>query len=244
MIIDSHVHIGSANGKVKFANVEETIRQMDVAGVDKAICFLYPDADFDNEQFFQVVKSYRDRIIPYVWLNPKDADVKEQLIHFIDDLSFKGLKLHPLVHEYDLADLRLLDPLMREADQRKMHIIIHCTSDNEYVNVDKVEMIAKTYSNCIIQLAHMGAIYDGNKAIEAASRNQNLYLDTGIASMNCIRRAILKVPNKILMGCDFPSYTFTSEMTKIREACILADAPDVFRKICGENAMHILTEKI
>ena len=242
MIIDAHVHISNhKSDSLPHADVDSLIRCMNKDGVDQVIGFVYPPVSLkENEIFMKTIEPYKDRIIPYAWIDPGEKDCREQLICCLDELGMKGLKLHPLVNEFDLGDLKLMDPIMKEADNRKLHVIIHCTSNESLVDTDKVERIAKEYPNCIIQLAHTGAIYDGNKAIAVAKRNENVYLDTGIASMNCIRRAILQVPDKILMGCDWPSYTFRNEMIKIKDACIYAGREDVFEMICGGNVSRIL----
>ena len=242
MIIDAHVHISNETSpKVPHSSFEKTIEYMDKAGVDKVIGFLYdPISLNENIRFMKNVEKYRHRIIPYAWLDPNDPDVSEQLQYCLDDLGMKGLKLHPLVSKFDLGDPELMDPIMTPANKRRLHVIIHCTSNETLVDTAKVEALAQKYPDCIIQLAHIGAIYDGNKAIAVAKKNDNVYLDTGCASMNCIRRAILEVPDKVLMGCDWPSYTFEMEMKKIEDACILAGREEVFAKVCGENAEKIL----
>lgn len=241
MIIDSHVHIGLTNKRAPHADVESCIKLMDQAGVDKVVAFLYDETTLENNiRFMEMVSRYENRIIPFAWLNPKDENADEELAYCIDTLGFKGLKIHPKVDKFDLGDLNMMDKIMKEANLRKLQVIIHCTSNEQFVDTEKVEKLAQKYPDCIIQLAHIGAIYDGNKAIDVALRNENVYLDTGIASMNCIRRAVLKVPEKLLMGCDYPSYTFANEMHKIKDACILAGNKDVYKDICGHNAERIM----
>ena len=245
MIIDAHVHI--SNRKIEgipHADVDSVVRYMDRAGVDKVIGFLYGAITLeDNIEFMKVIGPYKERITPYAWLDPGARDCKEQLCFCMDELGMKGLKIHPLLSNFDLGDLKLMDPLMSEANRRKLHVIIHCTSNETLVDTSKVEKIAQNYPDCIIQLAHTGAIYDGNKAIAVAQRNPNVYLDTGCASMNCVRRAIEKVPEKVLMGCDWPSYTFHAEMMKVRDACELAERADAYKMVCGENVFRILNRE-
>lgn len=242
MIIDAHVHIANKKTeKIPQVDIDSTIRYMDEAGVDKAIGFLYDPVTFEeNIKFIDVIGPYKERIIPYAWLNPLEEDVGKKLVYCLDELGMKGLKIHPLLHHFDLGDLEKMDELMMTADKRRLHVIVHCTSNETLVDTQKVEQLARRYHNCIIQLAHTGAIYDGNKAIEVACRNENVYLDTGCASMNCIRRAILRVPEKVLMGCDWPSYTFKMEMMKIKDACELAGNKEAYEMVCGQNILKII----
>ena len=246
MIIDAHVHISNEKtDKIPHADVDSVISYMDKAGVDQVIGFLYSPVTFEeNIRFIDVIRPYKERIIPYAWLDPQEENVREKLSYCLDELGMKGLKIHPLLHRFDLGDLKLMDPIMSEANKRKLHVIIHCTSNETLVDTAKVEKIAQTYPDCVIQLAHIGAIYDGNKAIEVASRNKNVILDTGCASMNCIRRALLKVPGQVVMGCDWPSYTFHMEMQKIKDACILAGDESLFEDVCGNNIARILNREI
>lgn len=241
MILDAHVHLADQENGIPHGDAGTCIRYMDEAGVDRVIAFPYGGTTLaENERWLRAMEPYRRRIIPYVWLNPLSEQAGEELAYAIDVLGFRGLKLHPLVDQFDAGDMEAMDRIMHEADVRGLHVIVHCTSNETLVDTDKVEALAKRYRNCIIQLAHTGAIYDGNKAIAVAQRNENVYLDTGIASMNCIRRAILQAPEKVLMGCDYPSYTFKNEMVKIRDACELAGRPDAFAMVCGGNAERIL----
>ncbi len=246
MIIDAHVHIANEKTeKIPHIDIASTISYMDEAGVDQAISFLYSPVTFEeNIRFIDVIRPYKERIIPYAWLDPKEERIKEKLSYCLDELGMKGLKIHPLIHHFDLGDLELMDPIMSEANRRKLHVIIHCTSNETLVDTEKVEKIAQMYPDCIIQLAHIGAIYDGNKAIEVALRNPNVYLDTGCASMNCIRRALLKVPGKVVMGCDRPSYTFHMEMQKIKDACRLAGNESPFEDVCGNNIRRVLNRGV
>ncbi len=243
MIIDAHTHIANRKSEsIPHADIESTIAFMNEAGVDRAIGFIYGPVTFqENIRFIDVIRPYKDRIIPYAWLDPCEEDVGKKLLYCLDELGMKGLKIHPLIHQFDLGDLNKMDELMSVADRRRLHVIVHCTSNETLVDTRKVELLTKRYRNCIIQLAHSGAIYDGNKAIEVAYRNENVYLDTGCASMNCIRRAVLRIPEKVLMGCDWPSYSFRMEMMKIADACALSGNRDAYEMVCSENAMRILS---
>ena len=130
MIIDAHVHISNQKTeKIPQVDIDSTIRYMDEAGVDKAIGFLYDPVTFEeNKKFIDVIRPYKERIIPYAWLNPLEEDVGKKLVYCLDELGMKGLKIHPLLHHFDLGDLEKMDELMMTADKRRLHVIVHCTS--------------------------------------------------------------------------------------------------------------------
>lgn len=207
--------------------------------MDKVVIFPLEPSYEGNIALMEVIKPYIEKFIPFAFINPTWENVEDKLIYLLDEVGFKGVKLHTIIHNYDLGDLALMDKVMKICNQRHLHVIIHCTSGEKTVDVDKVEALAKAYPHTTIQLAHLGAIFDSSKAIEAAKRTSNLYVDTGIASVGAIRRAIETIPDKIIMGTDFPFYVYDSEIKKIACACELANKENVLAKIIGGNLEKI-----
>lgn len=242
MIIDGHTHlrIGDDLPLAEFSRIAPTIDYMDRAGVDQ-ICALvaFRDDHFTREKLREL-DPFRDRLLLFAWLDPRRNGAADTLEYCIDELGFTGLKLHPLEQHYDIEAPGLLDPLMEICARRRLHTIIHCTSGVPDCTPEKMERLANRYPTATFQLAHTGAIYGGNPSIAAAARTPNLYLDTGIASTNCIRRAVLAVPEKVIMGCDWPSYSFEQELLKCRTACELAGRPQCYDGLVGGNIARVL----
>lgn len=242
MIIDGHTHIrvGDDLPLAEFSRIEPTIRYMDRFGIDK-ICALvaFKDDCFTREKLLELAP-FHDRLLLFAWLDPRRPDAAQKLTYCIDELGFTGLKLHPLEQHYDIETPGLLDPLMEVCAKRHLHTIIHCTSGVPDCTPEKLERLANRYPAATFQLAHTGAIYAGNPSIAAAARTPNLYLDTGIASTNCIRRAVLAVPEKVIMGCDWPSYSFEQELLKCRTACELVERPSCYDGLVGGNIARVL----
>lgn len=242
MIIDGHTHlrVGDDLPLAEFSRIGPTIDYMDRAGVDK-ICALvaFKEDKFTREKLREL-EPFRDRLLLFAWLDPHRAEAPKTLEYCMDELGFTGLKLHPLAQNYDIEEEGLLDPLMEVCAQRGLHTIFHCTSDFRGCTPEKLGRLANRYPTATFQLAHTGAIYAGNPSIAAAARTPNLYLDTGIASTNCIRRAVLAVPEKVIMGCDWPSYSFEQELLKCRTACELAERPQCYDGLVGGNIARVL----
>ena len=87
MIIDMHAHVAPKQKDYRAAviadayplgnNVENYLRAMDKAGVDKAVTFGI--LDLDNEYQAKIQKKYPDRIISFAWINPRQPDAVKLL---------------------------------------------------------------------------------------------------------------------------------------------------------------------
>lgn len=242
MIIDGHTHlrVGDDLPLAEFSRVEPTIEWMDRAGVDKICALVAFREDRFTREKLRELKPFRERLLLFAWLDPRRPEAPQVLRYCLDELGFTGLKLHPLEQHYAIDAPGLLDPLMEVCSERRLHTIIHCTSGVPGCTPEKLELLAKRYPQATFQLAHTGAVYAGNPAIAVAARTPNLYLDTGIASTNCIRRAVLAVPEQVIMGCDWPSYSFEQEILKCRTACELAGRPEYLSALTGGNIARVL----
>lgn len=101
MIIDSHAHfwretsaphknIGAHHEPIP---VEEFIRHMDEAGVDKLIQLTHGTMGFDNSYSLEGATRYPDRIRVMGRLNAKAPDVLEQIRSWLDNPYMVGLRL-------------------------------------------------------------------------------------------------------------------------------------------------------
>jgi len=57
-----------------------------------------------NYEVLEQIRGYEDRLVPFAVINPIYAEAKNDLIKCIDELGFKGIRLHPKHHFYKLTD--------------------------------------------------------------------------------------------------------------------------------------------
>lgn len=236
MVIDAHTHI-SADAPHPIGTLSNLYAEMDRHGIDRVVAFPLSDARDANERLLEVVAGDA-RVVPVAFIDPHEPDAARHLAQLIEGEGMRGLKIHPTLSNFHIDDSALLDPLFAYCDERRLNIVIHCTTDDPRVHPYRIESMARRFPHATFQIAHMGAIWAANAAIAAAKRCPNIYLDTAIASVNAVRRAINEVPNQVLMGADFPFYTYAVETAKVRDAWRFSDRADdlsVLARVMGET---------
>lgn len=235
MVIDAHVHIATAENENPRARVENVIAMMDKNGIDKAVCFPFA-ADLEkNKKMAELIRPYSGRFIPLAFVNPNNRDAREQMLYCLDELGFKGLKLHPWFGNFSLANIELLRPLFEVLEERKLYAVIHCTSEDYRVHPVMFERLGNEFPNVIFQMAHMGEVMAGEYAIDVAKRVPNVYLDTAITSFMAVVHVLEQCPDKVFMGCDFPFYQFEMELHKQKLAAEDLQDWEGYKKITGGN---------
>lgn len=239
MIIDAHVHIATNKQENERARVENVIAKMNANKIDKVVCFPFSSGLDKQKKMAELIKPYEGRFIPLAFINPNDEDAKEQMIYCLDELGFKGLKLHPWFGNFSVANIELLRPLFEVLDRRKLYSVIHCTSEDYRVHPIMFERLGNEFPNVIIQMAHMGEVMAGEYAIDVAKRVPNVYLDTAITSYMAVVHVLEQCPDKVFMGCDFPFYQFEMEIQKQKMAAEDVGNIEGMKKIMGDNFARV-----
>jgi predicted TIM-barrel fold metal-dependent hydrolase len=235
-VIDAHNHAGIRHGAAQTG--EDLVKKMDQTGVDKAVIFPFVEGDFSNDVMNDYHKQFPDRLIPFCAVNPwlKERAVQE-LMRCVDDLGFKGLKLHPTLHGYHLADHGLVDPIFQMAQDLGIPIICHGASDL-YNNPLEFAEMARTFPEVPLIMAHMGFFWSVDQAIELAKSIPNLYLETSRAPIFEINVAVKELgPQKVIWGTDSPFVDYEWEFKKMERA---ADSREAYEWIVGGNMAKLL----
>lgn len=243
MRMDGHTHI-CFDQINPIASVSNVIKEMDRCQLEQVAAFPLTVDFTANYQLAMAAKTQK-RIIPLAFIDAGKRDSLAQLRQCIEEYGMCGLKLHPTLCRYHIDDPKKVGPLFAYCDKHHLNIVIHCTTDDPYVHPYRIASMAQHYPNATFQIAHMGAIWGADAAIEVAQRCPNIYLDTGIASFNAIRRAIDQVPNKVIMGADFPFYTYASEQQKITDAfrySVHATEKTILEQALGKNCATLYAD--
>ncbi|EHN09347.1 amidohydrolase 2 [Patulibacter medicamentivorans] len=190
--------------------------RMDAAGVDMAmICSLAQR--IENEFIAGLAAAHPDRLFGFGQVNPADDDAVAT-VHWIADHGLKGLKLHPSMHGYHVADHGLLDPLFAACRERGLLVLVNAL-DDAFCAPFAIEEIAKGFPEVPTLIAHMGAVWNVPEAIIVAERHEHIYLETSSTLLADVRRAYARLgPSKIVMGTEWPGHDFDLERMKIGKA--------------------------
>ncbi len=197
-------------------DVGRILGSMDAAGVDMAmVCSLAQR--IENDFIIGLQEAHPDRLIGFGQVMPQADDAIAE-IQRLADAGIRGLKLHPSMHGYHVADHGLLDPVFRECARHGMAVIINAL-DDAFCAPFAIEEIVKDHPDVPTVIAHMGAVWNVPEAIIVAERRDNVYLETSATLMADVKRAYARLgPEKILMGSEWPGSDFDIERLKISKA--------------------------
>ncbi len=245
MIIDIHAHLGTSWLGWSPINIDAA-RLNDLYaefGIDKAcinswlLCY---DPVLGNTEIAEAVSQFPDRFIGFGVISPRygsGKDVQAEIDRCIQELGFKGLKLHPTLNEY-YADSPVVYPVVEKAIHYDVPMLFHTWSDS-HSNPRNIDGLAKRYPGAKFILGHMGGD-DWLDAIYIAGAHENVYLDTTDSHGDLlVMKTAVEVAgaDKILFGTDAPAINIPSEMAKVQHALISEDAK---KKILGKNAARLL----
>jgi predicted TIM-barrel fold metal-dependent hydrolase len=195
---------------------QRILTRMDAAGVDKAmVCSLAQR--IENDFIIGLVEAHPTRLIGFGQVRPQDDDALEE-IGRMAAAGLSGLKLHPSLHGYHVADHGLLDPVFEACAEHGLPLLINAL-DDAFCAPLAIEEIARNHPEVPTIIAHMGAVWNVPEAIIVAERQPHVYLETSATLVSDVRRAYARLgPQKILLGSEWPGSDFDLERMKIAKA--------------------------
>lgn len=241
MIVDAHVHIGKSTRLQIDVDGEHLVRVADEMGFDKICCTdltaLFYDMHEGNELLFREMKQFPDRIIGYASLHSTrfGAEALDELDRCANDYGMRGLKIYS-TPQMSIAEPATID-ILEKTVELGFPILAHATPH-------ECEYLMAAVPECKLMMAHAAAQPfahgDWNRAIMAAKRFPNLYLETASSTIDtafletCVRELGAE---KIIFGTDIPLLDPYFQLSKIRDTCI---EPDQLEKILGGNVLRLL----
>jgi hypothetical protein len=120
----------------------------------------------ENDFIIGMQDTYPDRFIGFGQVMPQADDALDE-IRRLAAAGIRGLKLHPSLHGYHVADHGLLDPVFRECAQHGMVVLVNAL-DDPFCAPFAIEEIAKGHPDVPTIIAHMGAVWNVPEAIIVA----------------------------------------------------------------------------
>ena len=214
MILDADCHISPIREGVNI-NVDELLRRMDRAGVDKALVWLAPpykrEVDESNAYVCQSVRAHPDRLFGFGWADPRLGvqKAREMARKCIHQYGLYGVKLNGAQNDYFIDDPDISMPLVEEIANSGKLLAFHCGVDAyERTHPFRIAKIARRFPDTQILCVHMGGVGfpDMSKAmIEMAQDCPNLHLIGSMVAHTSILNAVKTLgAERVSFGSDTP----------------------------------------
>lgn len=204
----------------EFPSVDVLLREMDAAGVDRAVLlgwyWQWPETCLWQNAFYkQCVRAHPDRLSAFATLHPAAGrDATLRIVQAARDEGFCGLgELSPHSQGYDVAD-PIFQEVMDLAGDLRLPVNFHVTDPAGAHYPGRVETpgrdfiwLARTFARTPIILAHWGGLLPFRE--EEPGALLNLFYDTAASPLlydaTIWRRFQEVVPlERLLFGSDFP----------------------------------------
>lgn len=228
MIVDADVHISPTPQGGNSISVEELLRRMDRAGVDRAVTWLQPpyvrdEIDAGNAYVARAMRAHPDRIIGFGWADPNlgveraIADARRG----VEEQGFYGVKLNGAQNGYRIDDSERSMPVIEAIARTGAVLALHVGADApDHTHPSRVATIARAYPELRILVVHMGgaAFHDlSEAAIGVAAEHPNLTLVGSAVRAIPILRAIRTLGGeRVCFGSDTPFELMHIELAKYR----------------------------
>lgn len=241
MIVDFHTHVDEVPALGWHLPVEAVLGQLDEAGVDRAVVTAIVDAPAVRadalESLARTCADAGERLYPFARVHPWYPETPALLEHALDELGFRGVKLHgvsALAYPGDEAVLRLL----RIAASRGVPVMFH-SGDDPLTTPWEIADGARAVPDAAVVLAHVGGYGHTADAIAVAEELPNVYLDTSAMPYpQSLGDAVRRVgAHRVLFASDAPGCPVPIELAKVRLAGLDEGS---LAAVLGENALRLL----
>ncbi|MDH3443572.1 MAG: amidohydrolase family protein [Deltaproteobacteria bacterium] len=256
LAIDAHSHLGRrktplGHGVASFLG-DDLVRNLDEAGLDRAVAFPLGTSSTDYAEANQVMAEetakHPTRIISFCRINPNFGPeaTSKALEHCLGNLNLKGIKLHPEIEFFDPNDAGLMEPIYEAARKHHVPIIFHTGMSSKAAPAVIAEIAAR-YRDVPVILGHMGVSEYVKQAVAVARQNENIFLETSVVGwMPLLLEAFRGVgTSKILFGSDHPYNPLSMEVEKISKHVTKAAKLTVndLRKVFATNLLSLLNQE-
>ena len=166
--------------------------------------------DFIKNEILEALdygKKINLKTVPLYWVILEihfSKDVNISIEKAMQDIPYKGFKLHPRGNHWDLSDKKtfeLAEEVFSYANENNLPILIHCGYD-DFENPKFFEKLIAKYQNVKVQLAHCKPVED---TIYMLEKYPNTICDTAFVPEDVITQIKeAGFERRILYGSDFP----------------------------------------
>lgn len=241
--------------------MDDFIAEMDRLGIDVAgLAAIVPTSpelgDSSNEFIYECVQRYPERLFGWCSVVPYELAAPAQLEHYVRDMGFKGLKLHPPIQGFAPSDPRIF-PTIRKAIELDVPILIHTGviyiqhARIRFGDPLEIDDLALAVPEAKIVMAH-GDPLGPHAAM--VGKHPNVYMDTSIHFATFARlipglgetiimrhvTGITPVQDKVMFGSDTAPTVLERFAENLEPIKALNVPDDVKSKLLGGNAARLL----
>jgi predicted TIM-barrel fold metal-dependent hydrolase len=214
MIIDADVHISPIPGSGSI-QIDELIRRMDYAGVDRALTWLQPayfrQTDPGNRLVYEATQAHPGRILGFGWVDPHHGLEKggETIKRCLEEYGFYGVKFNGAQNSFLIDDESFAMPLIEQVAESGKILAFHIGADAiEATHPFRLARIARRFPETRILMIHIGgvAFHDlSQAAIEVALECPNVTLiGSAVRAVNILKAIKALGAHRVCFGSDTP----------------------------------------
>ena len=261
MIIDIHGHLGNINlapfWTADAGTLERYAREsrVDRVCVSSARSLMYDTMEGNRELDHALNTS--EHLLGYVTVNPMFPETIRDLKLIENNTKFKGVKVHPDYHGYDIRSLKaqgFLDEVAHQISLMLFHV--SCMPGTGFASVREVVRFAEKHPETIVVMAHLAGIFQNANypyfpnfqgiEIVRAAQCPNIYVDTAHYLMYVYPGVMERVvetlgPEHLVFGTDVPLQGPRQMRYAIETIEALGLSLEEKAMILGNNSQRILS---
>jgi hypothetical protein len=250
MIIDADTHISPTGEDNMAITVDELLRRMDRAGVDKALVWLRPpylrEIDESNAYVHAVVKAHPERLLGFGWADPCLGTEKalDEARRCIEEYNFYGVKLNGAQNHFYIDDPVIAAPIVEYIASSGKILAFHIGTDAyEQTHPFRLGKIARRYPETQILMVHMGGVGFAdlsNAAIEIAQEYPNITLIGSAVRHLAVQKAIrILGASRVCFGSDTPFALMHVEVAAYKALLAGEVTPQEEQDVMGGNLARL-----
>lgn len=248
-IWDLHTHFPTTGGATAEQRAEKLLRVADRMGIERLCLYMgYPWSQdpapekfrAENDQVLSVLPKHADRLLGFVYLNPKHAEASlAELERCVANGPMVGVKLW-VAHRANTPEV---ERIVRRAHELKAVVFQHTwfKAGENYAGEStpsELVQLAQRFADKPIICGHAGG--DWEKGIRAIAAQKNVFADLAGSEpvAGYTEMAVRELgAERVIYGSDASGRSFSSQLAKVHGA----DIPDAAKKlIFAENLIGLL----
>jgi uncharacterized protein len=259
MLLDINASVGHwPFQKYNYNTCETLLERMNQFGVNISVIgnlngIFYKNTQSANEELFAEINSYRrysDRYIPFGVINPIYAGWKNDLNTCKEKFGFKGIRLYPLYHDYELTDPSCIN-LVKSARDKNMVVAITLrmvdSRPRSWMDIQKewelkdIMPIIKAVPDARYMILNIANSTLLNEEDTALLKNTDIVLDTSGRAISNLGELLKKFgKDKFAFGTHSPILDYVTGQIRIESLRESEADEETKRLLRSGNAFRIL----
>lgn len=218
-IFDTHTHLGRARHSGRVTTLDDMLRSMDVAGVDRSLLIPFPvveDYRREHDEIGSALRAHPDRFAGAACLNPfvPEQEYRNEVRRCRETYGFRALKFQPQYQGLNPLSERS-SFLFETAEENELVLVCHTGTGAPFALPSLFIHPARRYPGLRIVLGHAGGGIFSLEAAVAATVCPNIFIELSTLTPHAVLEILDHVdPDRLMAGSDLPESVET-EISKI-----------------------------